>query len=72
MVIAFNGYAEKNRMDQLFVPTVHMVAGMLTMINLASGGCMIGIPLLYVMAGLTLLYCGRMVWRRLTENQSGP
>jgi hypothetical protein len=70
MVIAFNGYAEKNRLDQLFVPIVHLVAGMMTLINLATGGCIVGIPLLYFMAMLTLLYCGQMVWKRLTENQS--
>lgn len=28
MVIAFNGYAEGNKVDQLFVPIVHLVAGM--------------------------------------------
>jgi anterior pharynx defective protein 1 len=28
MVIAFNGYAEGNKVDQLFVPVVHLVAGM--------------------------------------------
>ncbi|KAI8537581.1 hypothetical protein RHMOL_Rhmol09G0035100 [Rhododendron molle] len=70
MVIAFNGYAEKKRGDQLFVPIVHLVGGMLTLINLANGGCIVGIPLLYFMAILTLIYCGQMVWRRLTENQS--
>jgi len=70
MVIAFNGYAEKNRLDQLFVPIVHLVAGMMTLINLATGGCIVGIPLLYFMAMLTLVYCGQMVWKRLTENQS--
>ncbi|XP_057489977.1 gamma-secretase subunit APH1-like [Actinidia eriantha] len=69
MVIAFNGYEEKNRVQQLFVPIVHLVAGMLTLINLASGGCVVGIPLLYFMAMLTLMYCGKMVLRRLTENQ---
>ncbi|KAJ9701443.1 hypothetical protein PVL29_006687 [Vitis rotundifolia] len=70
MVIAFNGYAEGNKVDQLFVPVVHMVAGMVTLINLASGGCVIGIPLLYFLAVLTLMHCGKMVWRRLTETQS--
>jgi len=70
MVIAFNGYAEKNRLDQLFVPIVHLVAGMMTLINLATGGCIVGIPLLYFMAMLTLVYCGQIVWKRLTENQS--
>lgn len=28
MVIAFNGYAEGNKVDQIFVPVVHLVAGM--------------------------------------------
>ncbi|CAL5348010.1 unnamed protein product [Camellia sinensis] len=70
MVIAFNGYAEKNIVDQLFVPIVHLISGMLTLINLASGGCVVGIPLLYFMALLTLMRCGKMVWRRLTENQN--
>ncbi|KAJ0092715.1 hypothetical protein Patl1_26313 [Pistacia atlantica] len=69
MVIAFNGYAEGNKVDQYFVPVVHFVAGMLTLVNFASGGCVIGIPLLYVMAFLSLIHCGKMVWRRLTEHQ---
>lgn len=72
MVIAFNGYAEGSKVDQLFVPIVHLVAGMLTLINLASGGCIIGIPVLYFVASLTLVHCGKMVWRRLTEIQSRP
>ncbi|KAK9288384.1 hypothetical protein L1049_016839 [Liquidambar formosana] len=70
MVIAFNGYAEGNKVDQFFVPGVHLVAGMVTLANLASGGCIIGIPLLYFMAILTLMHCGKMVWRRLTEDRS--
>ncbi|PSS24078.1 Gamma-secretase subunit APH1-like [Actinidia chinensis var. chinensis] len=69
MVIAFNGYEEKYRVQQLFVPIIHLVAGILTLINLASGGCIVGIPLLYFMAMLTLMYCGKMVLRILTENQ---
>ncbi|OAY51910.1 gamma-secretase subunit APH1-like isoform X1 [Manihot esculenta] len=70
MVIAFNGYAEGNKVDQFFVPVVHLVAGLVTLANLASGGCIVGIPLLYLMAILTLLHCGKMVWRRLSENVS--
>nr|XP_043633859.1 gamma-secretase subunit APH1-like [Erigeron canadensis] len=69
MVIAFNGYAEGNRNDQLIVPAIHLIAGTLTLVNLASGGCIVGIPLLYVVALSTLAYCGKMVWRRLTETQ---
>ncbi|KAJ7947505.1 gamma-secretase subunit APH1-like [Quillaja saponaria] len=69
MVIAFNGYAEGNKLDQVFVPIVHLVAGMVTLVNFASGGCTIGIPLLYFIVILTLVHCGKMVWRRLTENQ---
>ncbi|KAL1811019.1 hypothetical protein ACET3Z_021084 [Daucus carota] len=70
MVIAFKGFAEQNKVDQLFVPIVHLVAGMLTLVNLASGGCMIGIPMLYLVALATLIYCGKMVFRSLTEVQS--
>lgn len=69
MVIAFNGYAEGNKVDQYFVPAVHIVAGMVTLVNFASGGCVVGIPLLYFMAILTLLHCGKMVWRRLSETR---
>ncbi|XVE81160.1 hypothetical protein DITRI_Ditri15bG0040200 [Diplodiscus trichospermus] len=69
MVIAFNGYAEGNKVDQVFVPSVHLAAGMMTLINFANGGCVIGIPLLFMMVILTLMHCGRMVWRRLMENQ---
>ncbi|KAI3965179.1 hypothetical protein MKX01_027670 [Papaver californicum] len=72
MVIAFNGYAEGNKSDQIFVPAVHLIAASMTLINFASGGCMVGIPLVYFMAILTLLHCGRMVWRRLTETRSRP
>ncbi|KAG6434687.1 hypothetical protein SASPL_106327 [Salvia splendens] len=41
-----------------------------TLANLASGGCVVGIPLLYVMAIITLVHCGNTVWRRLTDNRS--
>lgn len=69
MVIAFSGYAEGNKVDQLFVPVVHIIAGMVTLVNFASGGCIISIPLLYFIAILTLVHCGKMVWRRLIENR---
>ncbi|XP_050373405.1 gamma-secretase subunit APH1-like [Argentina anserina] len=72
MVIAFNGYAEGNKVDQIFVPLVHLAAGMGTLVNFAYGGCIIGIPFLYFIAVLTLLHCGKMVWRRLTENRHSP
>uniref|UniRef100_A0A1D1YUQ2 Gamma-secretase subunit APH1-like n=1 Tax=Anthurium amnicola TaxID=1678845 RepID=A0A1D1YUQ2_9ARAE len=68
MVIAFNGYAEGRKADQMFVPAVHLVAAMLTLVNLSRGGCIIGLPLLGVAAALTLQYCWQMVWRRLKEN----
>lgn len=70
MVIAFSGFSEQNKVDQWFVPIVHLVAGMLTLVNLATGGCMIGIPILYLVAFVTLIYCGKMVFRRLTEARS--
>lgn len=70
MVIAFNAYAEGNKVDQYFVPIVHLVAGSLTLVNFASEGCAIGIPLLYFMTVMTLLHCSKMVWRRVKENSS--
>lgn len=69
MVIAFSGYSEGNKTDQYFAPVVHITAGFLTLINLASGGCVVGIPLVFVVAILTLAHCGKMVWRRLRENR---
>ncbi|KAG9155051.1 hypothetical protein Leryth_011040 [Lithospermum erythrorhizon] len=69
MVIAFNGYEAGNKVDQLFVPGIHLVAGMLTLINFASDGCIIGIPLLYAATISTLIHCMKIVWRRLTENR---
>ncbi|GJN19544.1 hypothetical protein PR202_gb06831 [Eleusine coracana subsp. coracana] len=71
MIIAFNGYGEKKKSDQIFVPVVHLAAAVMTLINLAPGGCLIGMPLLLVMAALTLQYCWRVVCRRLTEHQHG-
>ncbi|KAJ8755281.1 hypothetical protein K2173_019079 [Erythroxylum novogranatense] len=70
MVIAFNGYAEENKVDQVFAPTVHLLAALVTLVNFASGGCMVAIPLLYCMAVLTLIHCGKMVFRRLIEDQN--
>ncbi|XP_065869380.1 gamma-secretase subunit APH1-like [Euphorbia lathyris] len=70
MVIAFNGYAEGNKVDQYFVPAVHLLAALLTLVNLASGGCVVGIPLLYLVAILTLMHCAKMTLRRLTENRT--
>ncbi|KAL2488988.1 Gamma-secretase subunit APH1-like [Forsythia ovata] len=70
MVIAFNGYAEGNKVDQYIVPVIHLIAAMLTLINLAHGGCIISIPLLYGMAVVTLGHCGKMVWTKLAENRS--
>ncbi|KAK9672270.1 hypothetical protein RND81_12G088000 [Saponaria officinalis] len=70
MVIAFNGYAESKRVDLYFVPVVHLIAGMLTLINFAPGGCIVSIPLLYMMAALTLIHCGKTVWGRLLDDRS--
>lgn len=68
MVVAFNGYTVGNKGDQLLVPVVHLVAAAMTLVNLAPGGCMAGIPLLYVVACFILRYCWQMVLRRLREN----
>lgn len=71
MVIAFNGYAEKNKVDQVFVPVLHLAATMGTLINFGKGGCVVGIPLIYFAAIVTLLHCGRIVHRTLIEDRAG-
>ncbi|KAL6629456.1 hypothetical protein ACP70R_029221 [Stipagrostis hirtigluma subsp. patula] len=69
MIIAFNAYDERKKSDQIFVPLVHMTAAVMTLVNLAPGGCLIGTPLLLVVAALTLQHCWQVVCRRLTEHQ---
>ncbi|KAK1289876.1 Gamma-secretase subunit APH1-like [Acorus calamus] len=69
MVIAFNGYAEGRKMDQVFVPAVHFIAAAMTLINIAPGGCVVGISLLSLTTIVTLQYCFRMVWRTLVESR---
>ncbi|RAL47874.1 hypothetical protein DM860_011459 [Cuscuta australis] len=71
MVIAFNGYAEGNKLEQFFVPVAHLIVAMFTLINLAQGGCVVGIPLIYSVAVLALGYSGKMVFKRLAESRSG-
>ncbi|OAY74002.1 Gamma-secretase subunit APH1-like [Ananas comosus] len=70
MVIAFNGYAEGKKNDQVFAPIVHIIAAIMTLVNLAPGGCVIGVPLLCFAAAVTLQYCWKTVWRRLTEQRN--
>ncbi|KAG6478611.1 hypothetical protein ZIOFF_062054 [Zingiber officinale] len=67
MIIAFNGYADGRRVDQVMVPVIHILAAVMTLINLAPGGCIIGVPLLCVVGAMTLYYCWQMVRRKLTE-----
>ncbi|PIA29744.1 hypothetical protein AQUCO_05800087v1 [Aquilegia coerulea] len=69
MVIAFSGYEDGKRTDQIFVPVVHLVAAMVTLVNFANGGCMIGITLLYSTVILTLLHCAKMAWTKLTQDR---
>lgn len=67
MVIAFNAYAEGRKLDQIIIPIIHILAAVMTLINLAPGGCAIGVPLLYIIGGVVLCHCWQMVWRKLTE-----
>ncbi|XP_039132977.1 gamma-secretase subunit APH1-like [Dioscorea cayenensis subsp. rotundata] len=69
MVIAFEGYAGGTKTDQVFVPIIHLIAAMLTLVNLAPGGCVVGVPLLCFVAALTAQHCWRIVWRRLAEHR---
>ncbi|XP_042473654.1 gamma-secretase subunit APH1-like isoform X1 [Zingiber officinale] len=68
MIIAFNGYADGRKVDQVVVPVVHILAAVMTLMNLAPGGCSIGVPLLCCVGAITMYYCWQMVWRKLTEH----
>ncbi|WVZ76951.1 hypothetical protein U9M48_024861 [Paspalum notatum var. saurae] len=68
MIIAFNAYDERKKSDQIFVPVVHLAASVMTLVNLVPGGCLIGTPLLLVMAALTLQHCWQVACRRLAEH----
>ncbi|PKA56269.1 Gamma-secretase subunit APH1-like [Apostasia shenzhenica] len=68
MVIAFNGYAEGRKSDQIFVPVIHIIAAIMTLINLVPSGCVVGVPLLGFSTAVTLQYCWVMVLRRLRDN----
>ncbi|ONK77265.1 uncharacterized protein A4U43_C02F4770 [Asparagus officinalis] len=70
MVIAFNGYAEGRKADQFIIPVIHTISAITTLINLAPGGCVVGVPLLCIVMAVTLQYCWKIVWRRLTENRN--
>nr|XP_040241923.1 gamma-secretase subunit APH1-like [Aegilops tauschii subsp. strangulata] len=69
MIIAFNGYGERKKRDQIFVPVVHLIAAVMTLINLVPGGCLVGTPLLCVTAAMTLYYSWQVVGQRITEHQ---
>jgi len=69
MIIAFNGYGERKKRDQIFVPVVHLIAAVMTLINLVPGGCLVGTPLLCVTAAMTLYHSWRVVGQRITEQQ---
>lgn len=44
MVIAFSGFAEQNKVDQSFVPIVHLVAGMLVIFPLIFQCMYLAVP----------------------------
>jgi anterior pharynx defective protein 1 len=39
-----------------------------TLVNLIPGGCVAGVPLILCSAAVTLLYCGKLVWKRIIDS----
>ncbi|ERN06836.1 hypothetical protein AMTR_s00005p00230780 [Amborella trichopoda] len=70
MVIAFNGYAKGKKTDLILVPVIHMVASLVTLINLLPQGCLIGVPLVYFLVIFTVFHCGKVAYEQLSDNSN--
>lgn len=68
MIIAFNGYEERKKGLMFFAPGLHFLASFLTLVNLSSGGCTVGVPLVLACAVGALFYCGKIVWIKTGEH----
>jgi anterior pharynx defective protein 1 len=67
MIIAFNGHEEGKTRQQMFVPCMHLLAALLTLVNLAPGGCVFGVSLTLSSAAVTSVVCWKVLW-----DKTGP
>jgi len=74
MVIAFDRYnmVANGQWDMrtLVVPGVHLVASWSTLINFVQEGCLVSLPILYLIASATI-YIAIVTWWKRTEGDSG-
>mmetsp|Transcript_20034 Transcript_20034/g.35707 ORF Transcript_20034/g.35707 Transcript_20034/m.35707 type:complete len:269 (-) Transcript_20034:151-957(-) len=63
MVVAFEGLQTKNRFLTGLVPTLHLIATLLTLGNFASDGCLWVIPTNLAISIVPVALCGRIVWQ---------
>jgi hypothetical protein len=54
MIIAFNGYEEKNKSDQIFVPVVHLTAAV--MVRIMYFVIHVGLIMCYLKTNLCFLF----------------
>eukprot|EP00245_Coleochaete_scutata_P003433 TRINITY_DN1505_c0_g3_i1.p1 TRINITY_DN1505_c0_g3~~TRINITY_DN1505_c0_g3_i1.p1 ORF type:complete len:263 (-),score=13.09 TRINITY_DN1505_c0_g3_i1:54-842(-) len=66
-LIAFDGYSQQGLLRKAFVPTMHLTAALLSLVNFVPSGCLVGIPLALTCATATLLLSGKLVYDRTKD-----
>ncbi|GLC35537.1 hypothetical protein PLESTB_000196900 [Pleodorina starrii] len=64
MVIAFDGYMERNMVHILAAPVLHLGASCLTLLNFRDGGCVAAMPTLVALGLLLVVYAIGISWRK--------
>eukprot|EP00850_Spirogloea_muscicola_P009376 SM000052S17768 [mRNA] locus=s52:560690:570889:- [translate_table: standard] len=63
MIMAFDGYVE-NSSHQYYAPIFHFAAASTTLLNLAPSGCLVGLPLLWIIVVSAASACHSILWRK--------
>eukprot|EP00850_Spirogloea_muscicola_P002631 SM000010S04269 [mRNA] locus=s10:606288:608592:+ [translate_table: standard] len=63
MIMAFDGYGE-NSSHQYYAPIIHFAAASTTLLNLAPSGCLVGLPLLWIIVVSAVSACHSILWRK--------
>lgn len=72
MVLFFDGLERREVGRAAAVPMAHAAAALLTLLNLADGGCMVSMPLLLAGGGGVAAYAARVWWQRTTSPSVPP
>lgn len=64
MVVSFDGFANHKAVHQAVVPVLHLAAGFVLLVNFIPGGCLVGLPLVWVCTVAEIALCAKIVWDR--------